>query len=272
MNWRTALAVCGRDLRDAARNRGALVPAVAVPVVLAVLLPLLIVYLPALTRIPLTTFNWVEIFYRHIPPGVRERLGGLGPEATEFYALAVYFFAPLFLLIPAAASTVAAADSFAGEKERRTLEALYYTPASDAELLWGKTLAALVPGLGAAWFAILAYTGVINAVGWTRYGLLPLPNLAWVLMAGLLLPAAAVFSVALTVVVSAKARTSRGAQQVAGVVVLPAVALLVMQSFGVVYLGWGLVLGLAAVFSGLAWLLLALAARTFRRENAVLYS
>jgi ABC-type Na+ efflux pump permease subunit len=272
VNWRTVLAVCGRDLRDAARNPGALVPAVVVPLVVTMALPLAIIYLPVLTRVPLTTFNWVAIFYAHIPPAVRAQLSALPAEAVEFYALAVYFFLPFFMLIPAAASTVAAADSFAGEKERRTLEALFYTPATDGELLFGKTLAALIPGLAAAWTGLLAYTALIDIIGWSRYRLLPLPDVTWLLAGALLLPAMALLAVALTVVVSARAKTSRGAQQVAGVVVVPAVALLVVQSLGIAYMGWGMVLGLSALAAGAAWLLLALAARTFRRENAVLYS
>ena len=39
------------------------------------------------------------------------------------YIMALYFFAPFFLIIPQMASSVIVSDSFAGEKERKTIEA-----------------------------------------------------------------------------------------------------------------------------------------------------
>ena len=39
-----------------------------------------------------------------------------------------YLLAPLFLIVPLMVSAVLAADAFAGEKERRTLEALLHLP------------------------------------------------------------------------------------------------------------------------------------------------
>jgi ABC-type Na+ efflux pump permease subunit len=41
-------------------------------------------------------------------------------------------------------SSVLAADSFAGEKERKTLEALLYTPTTDRELFTAKLLEAVM--------------------------------------------------------------------------------------------------------------------------------
>ncbi len=55
-------------------------------------------------------------------------------------------------------SCIIAAEAFVGEKERKTLEALLYTPATDGELFLGKALAALIPGIVYTWvnFAIFA--------------------------------------------------------------------------------------------------------------------
>ena len=39
-----------------------------------------------------------------------------------------YLLAPLFLIVPLMVSAVLAADAFAGEKERRTLESLLHLP------------------------------------------------------------------------------------------------------------------------------------------------
>ena len=42
-------------------------------------------------------------------------------------------------------SSVVAASSFVGEKERKTLESLLYTPIDIASLFWGKLLSAFIP-------------------------------------------------------------------------------------------------------------------------------
>ncbi|MCL4560205.1 MAG: ABC transporter permease subunit [Chloroflexi bacterium] len=51
-------------------------------------------------------------------------------------------------------STIIGAVSFVGEKERKTLEALIYTPARDSELFLGKVLAGVVPSVALAWVCL----------------------------------------------------------------------------------------------------------------------
>ena len=63
-----------------------------------------------------------------------------------------------------------AAESFAGERERKKMEALLYTSASDAELFVGKALAAFLPALAITWLSFAGYTIVLNAAGWTIFG------------------------------------------------------------------------------------------------------
>ena len=43
-----------------------------------------------------------------------------------------YLLAPLFLIVPLMVSAVLAADAFAGEKERKTLERLLHLPLATA--------------------------------------------------------------------------------------------------------------------------------------------
>ena len=57
-----------------------------------------------------------------------------------------FLFAPMFLILPLMVASIIGADSIVGEKERKTLEALLYTPATDRELYLAKLLSAVVPG------------------------------------------------------------------------------------------------------------------------------
>ena len=56
------------------------------------------------------------------------------------------------------ASSVIASDSFAGEKERKTIEALLATPLSDSELFVGKVLVAFIPAVLVTFASFAVYS------------------------------------------------------------------------------------------------------------------
>ncbi|MCL2477336.1 ABC transporter permease subunit [Candidatus Bathycorpusculum sp.] len=78
------------------------------------------------------------------------------------YIMALYIFAPMFLIIPIMASSVLASDSFAGERERKTIEALLATPISDSELLLGKILVSFIPAMIVTIASFAAYTIILD--------------------------------------------------------------------------------------------------------------
>src|SRR5690606_13395110 len=135
----------------------------------------------------------------------------------------VRLLAPMLLLVPLMTASVIAADSIAGERERRTLEGLLLTPLSDRELLAAKLLGAWLPAVvigigGGVAYAVVADLAALGAVD----GLL-FPNVLWLLLVFWVGPAMAAVGLGLTVVVSARVTTVQEAFQVAGLVVLPVV-------------------------------------------------
>ena len=62
-----------------------------------------------------------------------------------------YLLSPLLLVIPLMVSAVLAADAFAGEKERRTLEVVLHLPITDRDLFLAKVLTALLPAVAITW-------------------------------------------------------------------------------------------------------------------------
>ena len=75
----------------------------------------------------------------------------------------------VFLLMPATVPLAIASYSIVGEKQTRSLEAVLATPIRTTELLAGKAVAALVPGILAAWaaYAVMVALGphAIGAMG-----------------------------------------------------------------------------------------------------------
>ena len=106
-----------------------------------------------------------------------------------------------------------AAYSIVGEKVEKSLEPLLATPISDGEILLGKSIAAFIPPMLAIWAAASTFMVVTDYM--TR-NLLPyyyFPNWNSGVMLLLLAPFAAIMSIELAVIVSARVSDVRGANQ-----------------------------------------------------------
>jgi ABC-2 type transport system permease protein len=176
-------------------------------------------------------------------------------------------FSVLFLLLPMIIPNVLASYSIVGEKNRRTLEPLLAAPITVSELLVGKVLAAIIPGILLTWLC-----ATIFAIGLVLVVVDPVvPTLVfqpgWLIMLIFASPLLAAISVALTVMISSRVNDPRSAQQIAGVLIVPVMLLFFGQMLGlfvldvIVGLNFSLLLLLLTV--GLIWI----AARVFQREE-----
>lgn len=273
MNWRAIRAVMIKDLRVVLANRMVWVPMVVVPLVLMVLLPLGLVLAPTLDP---DTFGSGEMMLEDfgsmlpaLPEPVRQKLASMDPMQQWVYLATTHLFAPMFLILPIMLASIVASDSFAGERERGTLEPLLYTPISDQELFAGKVLAALMPAVGLGLVGFVLNAVVVNAAGYRLMGGLFFPTADWLLLVLLLGPACALIGLGVTVLVSSKAKTVTGAQQASGALVLPVVGLMVGQMAGAFYFGGAVILGATAVALVIGLSLVWWGARTFQRGELV---
>lgn len=259
-------AILRKDLKAVTRARGVLVPLIIVPVIMLVLLPALVGLLPTL---PLSEPDLKELdgFLASAPEGLKAALARYGPVERLVFLALVYFVAPLYLIVPLMVSSVIAADSFAGEKERKTLEALLYTPTTDRELFLAKVLAPWVAAVSVGLLGFAVYSVVGNVVSFLTMRELLFPNALWLLLAFWLGPSVAGLGLVSTVLVSSRVSSFQEAFQLGGVVVLPVVALMISQLTGLLYFS----VGMAALLGLVVWLLdgalLVLAFGTFRRDR-----
>ena len=263
MNVRAIRAIIRKDLLVVLQSKAVLLPIIIVPLVMLLVLPVLASFAPYLINVP--GASDLTGMLERMPEAFQARFAGLTDEQTIVTLLLVYLFAPMYLIVPLMVASVIAADAFAGEKERRTLEALLYTPTTDTELLVGKLLVGFVPAMAVAWGGFLLYTVVANVAGWSVMGYLFFPTPMWWVLAFWVAPAVAAVGLGATVLVSARVNTFQEAYQIGGVVVLPIVLLVVGQAAGVVVLSTAVVAALGAVFWAVAAGLLAFGARRFRR-------
>jgi hypothetical protein len=267
MNWRAVRAIVRKDLRVVSQNKGVLIPLIVVPIVILVALPALTAFAPLLQDVPGSPFAGLTGFIENMPPGLQRELVGLDEMQTIVVLFLVYLLAPMYLILPLMIASVVAADSFAGEKERKTLEALLYTPTTDWELFMSKLLAAWLPALGVAWLGFVLYALMANLAGWSTMGRVFFPNVMWIILALWVAPAVAGVGLGVTVLISARAEGFQEAYQLGAIVVLPIILLIVGQATGVMYFSPWLVLLLGLVFWVVGIMLLWLAARTFQRQE-----
>jgi ABC-type Na+ efflux pump permease subunit len=262
-------AIIKKDLLEVSRNKTAWVPVVVIPLVFFVVLPAFFLLLPRLTffqsSLSSTNLDPVQVL-SILPAEVKSRLAGITAEQLIPFAILGYFFAPMFLVMPLMVSSIVAAESFAGEKERKTLEGLLYSPTTDAELFTGKALAALLPAVGFSFLSFILYTIVTNTLGYPVMGRLWFPLPGWWPLIFWITPAVALLGVLVTVLVSARVATFMEAYQSGGMLVILVLGLVVGQATGIIYLGvfTGLLIG--ALLWVVDWLLLRVCLRLFSRK------
>jgi len=265
MNRQAVMAIARKDLTVVAKSRAVMLPLLIVPVLFLIGLPLVAALAPTLINLPGSSD--VTALLDQLPEGVSAQFQGLTEEQRIIELLLGYLFAPLYLVVPLMMVSVIAADAFAGEKERRTLEALLYTPTSDAEVLLGKALAAYLPALAVAWGGFVVYVVVANAAAWPVMGRVFLPTVTWWVLASWVAPAVAALGLGSTVLVSARVNSFQEAYQLGAVVVVPIVGLVVAQAAGLVILSPLFALALGAATWLLAGMVGWFGMRVFTRDR-----
>jgi ABC-type Na+ efflux pump permease subunit len=262
MNTRAILAIARKDLKVAMQNKGVVLPIVILPLILFVIFPWVMVYASSMTG---SSFSNIDELLARMPSGLLMELSRYTQEQQLIVFSLVYMLAPMFLIMPLMVSSVLAADSFAGEKERKTLEALLYTPTTDRELFTAKLLGAWTAAVAVALFSFVIYAVMVNAAGWQSIGHLFFPNWMWVALVFWVTPALAGLGLVVMVFVSVRAQGFQDAYQTGGLVVLPVILLMVGQISGVMYFSLGVALLVGLVIWLLDLVLLWFASKSFRR-------
>jgi ABC-2 type transport system permease protein len=265
MNGRSIAAIIRKDLKVVSQNRGVVVPFIIVFLVFFVVMPGLSAFVPDFVSGMGVGAGEAEKLIAQMPTGLQQELSGLNMNQKVTVVFLVHMMAPMFLIVPLMVAITVAADSFAGEKERKTMEALLYTPTTDRELFVAKLLSAWLAAIGMAFVGFVIYAVTANAAAWSHMGRIFLPNAMWLVMIIWVIPAVAGLGLSVMVLVSARAQGYQDAYQIGGVVVLPVVGLFYAQVAGLMYFNIGVVLLLGLVIWLLDGLLIWLGSRGFRR-------
>jgi len=124
---------------------------------------------------------------------------------TSGWSVVVSFITPLLLI----ASTIA--ESFAGERERHTLETLLASRLPDRAILFGKMLMSVLFGWGMALFLLVVSLVMVNLLGWKDGFQFYQPSILWINILVSLLMSGLVTS--LGILISLRSPTVQSASQ-----------------------------------------------------------
>ena len=208
---------------------------------------------------------------RALPADLARQILTQKPEWASFTpselagAFAVQQFLVFFLLMPAYIPLSIATFSIIGEKQARSLEPVLAAPIRTVELLAGKAIAALVPGVLAGWVTYVTFVLLASVVyGRALFGVVT--DGSWLAGVFLLGPAVGLSSVVAGVIVSARVNDPRVAQQIGGVVIVPVVGLVLVQATGTLLVGPSGYLLLTLVVLAVSLVGLRIGVRLFDRE------
>ncbi len=235
-----ALAIMRKDLKEVFSSRQLMMSIVIPALVFGIILPIIfgLSFTAEDTSTEISILN--QTIYRY--DGVVLR------EASEVitYWMMNYMLPILFMILPCAITCVVAADSIAGEKERKTLEALLLMPISNFELFIGKMLTPFVIGVAIGSASAIISMAILSYFSISLLGKSLLNISAWAVTILLLIPTVSFMAITFSVIVSVYAKGVREAQQMSGAVIVPIIIILIATVTNV------------AVFTGVSRVLFAL--------------
>jgi ABC-2 type transport system permease protein len=269
MNWSAMFAIVKKDLKVVTQNKGVIIPIITLPLILFGALPWLASLAPSLVNIAGANMDEITELIKSMPAGLQGELALYTPDQQTIVFFLVYMLAPMFLIIPLMVASTIAADSIAGERERRTLEALLYSPTTDRELFLAKLLSSWLAAIAVTLAGFLLYAVMANAAAWGTMGKLFFPNWMWIVLTFWVAPATAGLGLATMVLVSGKAQGFQDAYQTGSIVVLPVLLLLFGQISGVMYFSLWFVFLIGLAFWAIDLLLIWIGSRSFRRGQLI---
>jgi len=252
--WAHARTVARTDLKQLAQARDYWIPMLVLGAIFFVFVPTVLLF--SLTRIgDVQAVSQLSEALEVLPERAERQLLGTTEEGRAAYALAVYLFAPIAVVVPITISTAVGAATIVGERERGTGEFLAHSPAGIREIFIGKLGASLLPGYLTTILGFGIYSLIVNSIVGPEVGGWFFPTRQWWVLMLWVVPPFLALTLALVLRLSAKVRSTAAAQQASALVSLPLIMVAYSQATGSLYGGDRLVWYIGAA----AWVLATVA-------------
>lgn len=169
------ITIIRKDIKEVIGSKQTMIPMIILPVIFAVILPIGLLFG---AQFGMEGMNGMD----QLIEGFREMFGTHSDAQLVIEITMNYMFPILFLLIPVMTSSIIGAGSFVGEKERKSMESLLYTPITLKELFIAKIVGVAIPAYFITLISAIVFGIIMNVGGWIYFGRMIFPNLKWILL------------------------------------------------------------------------------------------
>ncbi|MDR0136574.1 ABC transporter permease subunit [Metabacillus idriensis] len=238
MNRTMMKAIIKKDLRDIFRSKNLFATLIIIPILFSAVIPAAILGSALFFDIEELAGNDAQKMISSFLTQLKSEDLALETTEQQFVFLFINYMLPsLFLLVPIITASVVAANSFVGEKERRTLESLLFSPVPIKTLFVSKILGSFIPSLLVSWLSFLLSGVIINVLGHQLFGQMIFPSANWLALILCLSPMVSLMTVLLNVFISSRVKTYQEAQNIGGLIILPVVGMMAGQASGLFLVG-----------------------------------
>lgn len=253
-------AVAKKDFGEFWENKMTRTTLLLVPALMVLIIPM--VFLVLVYTLPPSQLHGMDQVTKFFP--VEAKI--FNEKQILFYMMTNMICPMFFLMIPLMSSTVSAACSFVGEKERSTLETLLLTPLSIRRIFKSKVLGCVFLSVVTTAVSFVTFSIVIS-IGDILLGMPFFLNWNWLILVFLLSPGCTMFGVVFMVLVSGKSNNYTESIQTSGYVVMPVILLFLGQMTGLFQLGPVLLLLFFLLVAAADAVLWVAASRSFTPEK-----
>ena len=241
LQWSHVRTVARTDLKQLAQARDYWIPMLILGGIFFVFVPTVLLF--TITRLgDINAVSQLSQALEILPQRAQDSLLGDSEEGRAAYALAVYLFAPVAVVVPITISTAVGAATIVGERERGTGEFLAHSPAGIREIFLGKLAASLLPGYLTTIVGFGIYSLIVNTIVGPDVGGWFFPTSQWWVLMLWVVPPFLALTLSLVLRLSARVKSTAAAQQASALVSLPLIMVAYSQATGSLYgghrLGW----------------------------------
>jgi len=268
MDLRSSLLIMKKDFKVSVRKKEILLPMILLPVVFTILLPVVmmigIIIAPEEYASSFGDINLLRLIL-DIPSNYNEYL-------VAAIMMLKMFLLPIFLFIPGLLPAIISADSFAGEKERKTMESLALLPITKNELIIGKILVSFLPSIIISFLCFVGMGLIVNFmfIPYLEGNILIFTDSSFLLVAFLLSPLIAFLNIQISVIISSRSKDLKSAQSISGSLITPVLGILFVQMFNPAFLSTPIILILSGILVLLCLFFIRVAKKVLNIEKLIL--
>ena len=234
MNRKRMMVVVRNDLKQLVQAKDYWIPMIALGALFFFVLPAVLLF--TIQKLgAVGSVQQIANTLKVLPKAAQAQIRGTTPEARTSYALAVFLFAPIAVIVPLTISTAVGAAAIVGERERGTGEFLAHSPATTREIYIGKLLASFIPGYATTMVGFAVYTLVVNTIAGPSIGGWFFPTAQWWILMFWVVPPFLLLTLSVVLRLSARVHSTAAAQQAAGLVSLPMIMVAYAETSGALF-------------------------------------